>query len=641
MLDTLLKIGEWQKKGKSEWDRFLEKPNVFKETKKGESITNYVVEIIFNLDEKKVYLGSKKEYDEEKDAGRFKSLKIQGGNNKAIYVTSEPQKLIQIFKTFFGKVDGENLEKGELTEAIDKDFQEFKNSSLYKIAQRIFPLRGDFLTKALKDDKGKKKFDEGKFFEELHLGKNEKIALVFASIKSKELGFNNPTPIAQIEEYQKFIEAKFLKTPLKEDDVKGKRKLCYASGELKEDVNELNLSVRYSLNKTFVTTTTNYLFGFKKTNSSINYQVSAENQGYLDIASRYLLENFSVAIADIDHCVIPEFLSTDNIELSVVLESIRGKADLLFRLKSLDEIAKFKDIESDVPFWINFIAIDSPKDRKYLKVNSIIKDVSKFHFQKVLKTFQEIDWEMREMKEAVNCNSATMECGKASFFNLNSVYGLIPVRKDKEKKNIALQLLKSILEQRKVEPQQLFQHFTELLLCHYYKRYKSYTNIRDDEKKDFGFVIRDCVFKYFAFIEALKKLKLIDMAQEEQTAVVEETTSSYEKRIDDFFKKMQFTTKQKAMFYLGRMLNTVVYMQKDKSKTAIDKVNFNGMDRDDIVRLRKDLFEKAKQYREPQKIIFSDSNFGSHFDFNSWDMNPQEAVFFLLTGYSFGIVKND
>lgn len=33
MLNTLLKIGEWQSAGKSEWDRFLEKLKIkFKET---------------------------------------------------------------------------------------------------------------------------------------------------------------------------------------------------------------------------------------------------------------------------------------------------------------------------------------------------------------------------------------------------------------------------------------------------------------------------------------------------------------------------------------------------------------------------------------------------------------------------------
>jgi len=120
-----------------------------------------------------------------------------------------------------------------------------------------------------------------------------------------------------------------------------------------------------------------------------------------------------------------------------------------------------------------------------------------------------------------------------------------------------------------------------------------------------------------------------------------ETGNKYDEAIQGFFEKMQLNRPQQAMFYLGRMLNTVEFIQKGKKKTVIDKVNFNGMDRDDIQRLRLSLIEKAKQYSKVGKIIFTDSKFGDHFDYNQWNMNPQEAVFFLMTGYSFGISTRD
>ena len=117
----------------------------------------------------------------------------------------------------------------------------------------------------------------------------------------------------------------------------------------------------------------------------------------------------------------------------------------------------------------------------------------------------------------------------------------------------------------------------------------------------------------------------------------DEKGNKYDQAIQDFFDKMQLNRHQQAMFYLGRMLNTVEFIQKGKKKTVIDKVNFNGMDRDDIQRLRISLIEKAKQYGKVGKVVFTDGKFGEHFDFNNWKMDPQEAVFFLLSGYSFGI----
>ena len=121
----------------------------------------------------------------------------------------------------------------------------------------------------------------------------------------------------------------------------------------------------------------------------------------------------------------------------------------------------------------------------------------------------------------------------------------------------------------------------------------------------------------------------------------EKSENKYEQAIQQFFTKMTLNTDQKAMFYLGRMLNTVEYIQKGKTKTVIQKVNFNGMDKENIQRLRISLIEKAKQYNAMGKVIFTDNEFGKHFNFNNWTLNPQEAVFFLLTGYSFGVGAQD
>ncbi|HYX08992.1 MAG TPA: TM1802 family CRISPR-associated protein, partial [Bacteroidales bacterium] len=207
-------------------------------------------------------------------------------------------------------------------------------------------------------------------------------------------------------------------------------------------------------------------------------------------------------------------------------------------------------------------------------------------------------------------------------------------------KNKALELFKTILENRKVDKDILFQYFCEFVLCHYYERYNSYENIANSSRDYLSKSIRDGVFKYLAFFQVLKKLNLIDM-NEENNQVLQETANKYEKAIHDFFAQMQLNKPQQAMFYLGRMLNSVEFIQKGKKKTVIEKVNFNGMDKDAIQRLRISLIEKAKQYSRIGSVIFLDRSFSELFDYNSWKMNPQEAVFFLLTGYSFGISKKE
>jgi len=647
MLDTLLKIGEWKSRNASEWDRFLDKPKVHNIDKKGNPIRNYKLSIIFDLDTKNVLIDKSnlKEFDEENDIRKMIILKILPGNNKNFYYAAPFKKLNLISKTFFGKDDLES-EKGDLMKILDKDFPHFINSDLYNILNDSYNLKEKFLSLVINPETNL--IEDNYSIKQLELSGNENVVFTYVSIKSEKYGFPNPIPFIEIEEYKRILEEKFLKKNKSSTDLKDENKLCYASGKIENEVNQLDLKSRYSLNKMFVTETRNFASQFQKDNFNLNYQVSSKNQECLDFASSYILNGYKIKIAGIEHVIVPQFLSNQNLDFDLILDDIKNKSDLLFVLNNTIErlVTNIED-ESETVYWINYISFES--DGNFFKSTGIIKDVSKLHLVNVINSFTKIDWEFRNENTFVNWDSVMTDYGKGCYFNFNSVYSLIPVRKDKEKRSKALEFFKSILENRKVNTETLFKYFKELILCHYYKRYISYNNVKDysqngkkNKNEYFFWAVRDSVFKYIAFIKVLRNLNLLIMEEDrKETVSPEKEKNKYDEAIQDFFKRMAFTVDQKAMFYLGRMLNTVSYIQKDKNKTVIDKVNYNGMDKDDIVRLRISLFEKAKQYNESKKIIFSDSKFADHFDFTSWKMDPNEALFFILTGYSFGINIKD
>lgn len=651
MLQTLLKIGEWQSRGKSNWDRFLDVPKVKTEDKKGNRITNYTLPIIFDLDNQEVII--EKENLEEYDEGKIIQtlpVKIKGGNNKAIYTVVPAAKLAQIYKTFFGKEDNIEARTGELKEAILKLDPKLLTGNLRTVLDRIFLLREKFLEKTTTENKAKVVIQS--IDQSFDFNTNERVVFVVAKINAKEFGFNEPTLFSDIPAYRTFLERAYFGN----EECEAKKsatssKLCYASGELKDDVEELSLTNRYSLNKMFVTETKNYASVFDKNKFNMNYQVSAENQKYLDYASDYLLNNgYKVKIANVDHVIIPQFLSKSNVDLEMALESIQRKSDLLFNLKKLETFSKniqdwFED-DKEI-FWINFFAFES--DGNFFKSTEVIKDVSSFYYNELLLAFYEINKEFQE-SEFVKWDAVMTDYGEPRDFNFNSLYQIIPVRKNKEKKNKALDTFKTILENRKIHKNILYGYFSELILCHFYERYKSYTNVKDHsqtgtrKRQDyFKWAVQDSVFKYLAFFQLLKKIKLIDMEELNETS---ENGNKYDQLENDFFNKMNLNQAQRAMFYLGRMLSSVEYIQKkdSKKKTVIEKVNFNGIDIGNIQRLRNDLNEKAKQYRlkypkEASAVVFIDNKFANAFDYNRWDKestNAQEALFFLLTGYSFG-----
>jgi len=644
MLQTLLKIGEWQSQGKSEWDRFLDYPKVEREDRYGNPIKNYTLPIIFDLDEKEVIISQEnlREYEEEKIKKMF-PLKIKGGNNKAIYTSVPGKKLNQIYKTFFGK-EGSETENGELVEAIEKFDSSLLTEDLKELLNQIFNLKDKFLQLTVHSSKGE--IDIRAINETFALGKSENIVFLTVQIKSANFDFGEPIQFADIEDYKTFLQYSFFGDQNSKSTKKAKNKICYASGDLMEDVEELNLTTRYSLNKMFVTETRNYASAFNKNKFPINYQVSNKNQEKLDYASDFLLnQGYKIRIANLDHVIIPQFQQNSELDLEMALEGIHKKSDILFNINRLDDFSKnIQDEIDEEIFWINFVAFES--DGNFFKSTEIIKDVSSFHFSRLLEVFNNVNWEFREAcfvdwdKVMTEFDYDTKEHLPRNL-NFNSIFKIIPLRKDKEKKNKALELFKSILENRKVNTTILFDYFVELVLCHYYHRYGSYTNVQQYSKDYFSLAIRDSVFKYHAFIQFLKKLNLIDMVDSTSKPTEEKTENKYDQAIQEFFSRMSLNPDQQAMFYLGRMLNAVEYIQKGKTKTVIQKVNFNGMDKEDILRLRISLIEKAKQYNSMGKVIFTDNEFGKHFNLNDWKLNPQEAVFFLLTGYSFGVGVKD
>lgn len=638
MLQTLLQIGKWQSQGKSKWDRFIDIPKVDAEDKNGNPIKNYTLPIIFDLDDEEVVIDQEnlQEFDEKKIA-KLIPIKIKGGRNKATYTLASANKLIQIYKTFFGPENRDAIIQGEMIEAINKIDQSLLDNGFEELLNGIFKLKEKFLEKTVPENKNNV---DVKAIENLfELNRNEKLVFIVSYVKAEKYGIEEPTPFSKIPNYKRFLEVSYFGDESESSLQDGtNQSLCYAIGELRENVGELNLSSRYSLNKMFVTSTQNYASVFEKNNFSLNYQVSAENQEYLDYASDYLLnQGYKTRIANIDHVIIPQFSSNSKVDLEMALEGIQRKSDILFNLKKLNAFAKniedWMDEENEI-FWINFFAFES--DGNFFKSTEVIKDVSSFHFNKLLNSFYEINKQFQQYA-FVNWETVMKDYGEPRDFNFNSLYQIIPLRKDKEKKNKALDLFKTILENRKVDKQILFDYFTELILCHYYERYNSYTNVRNYGKDYLYFGIRDSVFKYLAFFQLLKKLKLIDM--EEQNNL--ENSNQYDQMENDFFGKMNYNQEQRAMFYLGRMLNSVEYLQQGKNKTVIQKVNFNGMDKDSIQRLRIDLIEKAKQYNAMNKVVFTDQKFGKEFDFNNWNLNPQEAIFFMLTGYSFRAEKKN
>lgn len=633
MIDTLLKIGKQVSKGKDQWDDILDFVTYPTINKKEQELKNYVVNLVFDLDEKRVYFSDKLEmFDNEKTVKKIKHLKTKGGNPKSVYFTSDIKNINRLYKTLFGKHQIDNINKPEFLEAVEKIDIKLLETDICKIVDKCWhELKTEFESMLSFSSDDKKAV-----FKELQnvfkLSKFESIKLCYASVKYSEFGIEQVTPFNKLDGYDEFIVVQNF--TIKES--KGEVKLSYISGEFQNVVNVPEFSRNSTnINRLFVKTIINYANNFDDKSYNKNYQISEHETNELTRGAIFILDNYKILIAGIPHIIIPQFRNNTDLNYIKALNSIKSDSDLIFNWKKLENVTgkikrKVEGVKQNKNvYWINYIAYKGNKNS--FKVINQIKDVSQPYLQKVLDTFTKMGLIFSPW------------IGTHYSFNLSSLYYLILVRKSSEV-NQALLLFSDILEHRKIEKDRIFIFFTELILCHYYKRYDGYKQI-NESNTNFDYLIKDSVFGYMALIKILEELNLLKtsvfMEKENVSPQKADDKSDYVKNIEAFFDKMGYEEEHKALFYLGRVLNKVAYVQSKKhpKKPVMNKLNYNGMDKTRIMLLRNDLQDKARQYSIISDTDFNFKRFTEYFDAINWTMPEQEALFFILSGYSFGITK--
>lgn len=620
MLNSIYLIGKEISQGRDPWADIL---TGVKASSKELEQKRYVLPVHFNLDTQTVEIDPVAlfEYSDELSfLKKWCSLQIQGGNNKSIYLSVDTAKIEQFHKTLFGKK--EDAEFGELMEALQGAGMHKDDSlPLFEVLKAIMTLKAGFMEWFTEDIGGKLKLN--KINDKLGLSKDQKIVMLTATVSSMPHGLNH-TFIGDLEPYRDFLVSKFFRESGEQKTTKGQHQgVCYTTGKVTTDIIPPDFSGRYNINKYFVQTTRNYASGFNEDNYCKNYQLSTQALQFLDRGSDFLLKNVVTTVVGIKHVVIPDFFGHSQMNIRE-LGHLKKELDLLFGNSTWEGIYTYlEDNKHELidAYAINLLAIDT--DGNYFKVGNLIRDVSSLFLEQLFKTLSEVG------------KKYSSWLGSIYGFNLYSVYRVVPVRK-KETINRALPLMQAVLEQRTIDRRILFDHFKELVLCHKYRRYKAYANIKERAEKDYPFALKDAVFTYLAFMEVLQRLNLL---ADSQIINDMDTTKTIGQEEEDFLHRLAYTNEQAALFYLGRVLNRVVYEQSRKrhKKNALDKLNYNGMDGQAIFRLANELFESGRHYDITSKIVWSWGEFSRRFKLDSWVMNPAEALFYILSGYSFGI----
>jgi len=198
MITTLTKLGEQLSDNVNEWADIIDPPKI--DAKK----ENLIAKIVFDLDEQNISVKIDGEY-QEKSPFTHKNIKIKDRRGKYTYVCCELSNLAKIEYTFFGKVDtkGKVPTRGEFKERIDNQYPILKASELYKIFDPLFNLRSKFIDGKWNDAET---INTELFGNDYKKTSNARIALIYACIICKELGYNEPKPIYEIDGFDTYVK---------------------------------------------------------------------------------------------------------------------------------------------------------------------------------------------------------------------------------------------------------------------------------------------------------------------------------------------------------------------------------------------------------------------------------------------------
>ncbi len=627
MLNLLYKFG-LKLEQSDDLDKILIDP-----PKEEKDVKYYNVGILIDLDENKVVLDPQylSEYDGANSIKKFLAVRTLGGNNKEFYLTINGNSYKRLIDTLHNSND-----TCELKERILDKGQKFKETTIFKFSELIehnfnnftyenyysqVTLKGNILT-----------FDKNVFISGIKpligLPPKSSIMLYYILIKCTELNILQPTLAASIEGYLDFAKSQHL------PQSSNKKDFCYVSGCEEHDILEGGNFPKGNLTKIFVTTTFNYTSYFQKENFGINYSLSKKSKEIVEFASNFLMKNLKINIAGTPHILIPEFPYGFDKDIRYAVEEFKKVNDIAFNSKEFEyAVTYFKEaneLEENI-FWFNYFGFES--DQSSFKLVNRIKEVNSAKLLNISKLF--IDNSIKILGKAPKYT-----------YNFRTIYNIIPIKSPDTSKNPALDLIDAILENKIIDIQNIFAHFKELALYYYLDRKKvkgCYTNVYPySDPKYFDFFIKDAINNYLVFIKTLLDLNQLTNHNFMEGKMEEQPTKAFYAKEEELFAQHGYTDLQKAMFYLGRMVSVIGYAQftkGHKQKPILQKINFNGMGLREIVKLRSELYEKARQYKED--LSFLDGKFAKLFNYNNWNLPANEALFFLLNGYSFYVSSKD
>lgn len=427
-----------------------------------------------------------------------------------------------------------------------------------------------------------------------------------------------------------------------------KKNYCYICHEFRPDASS-SFTTKFSrsgINKIFTTTTINASKQINASNYDDNYAICTNCFQNLLFGERAIIRSFQGKIAGERAFIIPEGL-TGQFEYNH-LHRLKERVDLAFSTQATEDWLSELDLEQDEAldgsdFLVHFVLYRT--DGNSISIIEAFEDVPVLHIRNVVETLATHAFYLRpHLKSMV----------------LDDIYRLIPVHTNKKGEQLdihrVLTIYKSLLCKYRIDSQILFQYATEAMG----KGLNQLTKEQSDQfpnlrlnwfREKIDLYIKQIIMKFICLIQTFQTLGLLDRQPFDLKKEVSKLMTGGDNRdlisdTEQFLEKNGFKPAQKSLFYLGALVNKIGLAQYRKdhiSKPILNKIQYQGMSRNEILQLYLDVWEKVTQYARGQhpswmldceRLAERFNFYAGNADSKEW-IYEQQNVFFIMSGYAF------
>ncbi|MBC7342917.1 MAG: TIGR02556 family CRISPR-associated protein [Clostridia bacterium] len=439
----------------------------------------------------------------------------------------------------------------------------------------------------------------------------------------------NGTPLASYEDYapvvaQDKVEAFYQDQSESRDDL-----LCSACGRrARVTANTTRLKFKYYITDKV---------GFSSDLSGKffrNFTLCAQCYKALLAAESYTAKKLGTRLAGFNVFLIPGFLFGAEIlpqQLDQWAEYIKFSFNSAAAFKGMvDYEEKLKD----------YIEYEDQKNSYLLNILFYLRAQAEFRVLRLIKDVPPSRLDLLRITTAQVREAAQSFFKDSSQWNidLQSIYFLIPLEvgnKSQEYKKL-LDIYDSILSNRPLSYANLIDQFLGTARVYRFEKFNNY-NIklgRGDWETGLAFA----VVRQNLFLNYLRRLNLIQGGK-----LMDYDALKVEGEMRNYLKEMGYGEQEAALFLLGYLVGQIGSAQRRQgvSKAILNKLNYQGMDRNQLVRLTNEVFDKLRQYKilPYNEIVLGEAKRLLDKNYHAWKLSDQENVFFLLSGYSYATVK--